>query len=293
MANSCDDLQNLGTSKCKEIPKLLKGWITTSDDYTITAALAETSAQWQTDIKADINNRIYLWPQWGKSFEDVSSEQVVEETPLATMSASPGNHRWKLGFTENLELHKAMYSHRNTGGRVFPIDIENKIISTSDDDGVTLKGLLIDNVLTEKLKLSDGTVATKTLVGMYTADNTDLDQRGFMTKAPFVNSLIPLTSVVITVAASPVPSATTWNMSVASALDGVPIIGLTQTDFLFLTAAGANQDSTITTILEPLDDGDYVVTGVAMVTGTINLVLPSVLSLDAYESKVPQVVTIV
>ncbi len=293
MANSCDDKQNLGRSACGKIPKLLKGWITTSEDYTITALLAATSAQWQTDIKADINNRIVLWPQWGKSFEDVSSEQVVEETPLAMMSASPGNHRWKLGFTENLELHKAMYSFRNTGGRAFPIDIENKIIGTSDDDGTTLKGLLIDNLLPEKLKLSDGTVSTKTIVGMYLADNTELDARGFMVDAPFVNSLIPLTSVVITVAASPVPSATAWNMSVASALDGVPIIGLVQADFLFLTAAGANQDSTITTILEPLDDGDYVVTGVAMVTGTINLVLPSALTLDAYESKVPQVVTIV
>ena len=287
------EVLNLGVSKCKKIPKLIKGIITTAETYTITAVLAASSTQWQTDIKAAINARIYLWPQWAKSNEDISSEQIVEETPLSIMGVSPGQHRWKLGYTENLELHKAMYSHRNTGGRVILIDQENKIIFTSDDSGATLKGFLLDNLLTEKLKLSDGTVSSKTIVGVYLADNTELDERGYMVEATFVNSLIPLTSVDITIAAAPVPSPTAFNFSVASALDGVPIIGLVQADLLFLTAAGVNQDSTIDTVTEPAANGDYVIAGTAMATGTLSLVLPSALTLDAYESSGAQVVTVV
>ena len=294
MAVDCaNEVLNVGTSKCKKIPQLLKGFIKTAENYTIVAADLATPTQLQIDIKADINNRVYLFPQWAKSFEDVSSEQLLEETPLSTMDVSPGMHRWKLGFTENLELHKAMYSHRNTGGRVLLIDIENKIIGTSDDDGTTIKGFLLDNLLTEKLKLSDGTVSSKTVVGVYLADNTELDERGFMTDASYVNSLVPLTSVVVTVAASPAPSATSFTLSVASAVDGVPIIGLIQADFVFLTAAGVNQDGNISGVTEPLDDGNYVVAGAAMVTGTINLVLPSALSLDAFESEGVVIVTIV
>ena len=293
MAVNCNDVLNLGTSKCKKIPKLLKGIITTSESYTITASDAESSTQWQTDIEADINARIYLFPQWAKALEDVSSDQIVEDTPLGLTGVDAGQHRWKLGFVENLQLHKAMYSHRNTEGRVFLIDRENKIISTSDDDGTTLKGFLLDNLLTEKLKLTDGTVATKTWVGVYLADNTELDERGFMTDAPFVNSLISLTSVVITIAAAPTPSSTAFNFSVASLLDGTPIIGLDKADLLFLTAAGVNQDSTIDTLTEPLADGDYVIAGTAMATGSLNLVLPSALTLDAYESTGAQTVTVV
>lgn len=294
MAVSCaNDVLNLGASQCKKIPTLLKGFIKTSSDYTITALLAASATQWQTDIKADINARIYLFPQWGKAFEDVSSDQILEETPLGVMDVDPGQHRWKLGFTENLELHKAIYSHRNTEGRIFLIDRENKIIGTSDDDGVTLKGFLLDNLLPEKLKLSDGTISTKTWVGVYLADNTELDKRGFMVDASFVNSLIPLTSVVITIAAAPVPSATAFNFSVASALDGTPIIGLVQADLLFKDAAGDNQDSTIDTVAEPLDDGDYVVAGTAMATGSLTLVLPSALTLTAFESTGAQTVTVV
>ena len=168
---SCTDLKNLGVSQCKNTPQILKGIITTSEDFTITAVEAATSTAWQTAIKADVNARIYMWPQWAKSFEDVSSEQTLEETPLATMDASPGQHRWNLGYVENLELHKAMYSHRNTGGRVFLIDRKNNIIGTSDDSGTTLKGLLLDVLLPQKLKLSDGTVSTKTIVGVYCNNN--------------------------------------------------------------------------------------------------------------------------
>lgn len=294
MAVTCaGTILNLGASGCKKTIKILKGIIKTSDSYTITALLAASATQWQTDIKADINARIYLFPQWAKSFEDISSEQALEETPLAVMDTSPGQHRWNLGFVENIELHKAMYSHRNTEGRVFIIDIDNQIWGTSEDEGVTLKGFLLDNLLPQKLKVSDGTVSTKTIVGVYLADNTELDKRTFGVDAPFANSLIPLTSAVITIAASPVPSSTAFNFSVASKLDGTPVIGLVKADLLFLDAAGANQDSTIDTVTEPLADGDYVIAGTAMATGSLSLVLPSALTLDAWESTGAQTVTVV
>ena len=294
MAVSCaGNVLNLGASTCKKSIKILKGFIKTSETYTITATLAASILQWQTDIKDTVNARIVLFPKWAKSFEDISSEQALEETPLAVMDTTPGQHRWNLGFVENFELHKAMYSHRNTEGRVFLVDIANQIWGTSDDEGVTLKGFTLDNLLPQKIKVSDGTISTKTIIGLYLADNTELDVRGFLVDAPFANSLIPLTSVVITVAASPVPSSTAFNFSVASKLDGTPIIGLVQADLLFLDAACDNQDSTIDTLTEPADDGSYVIAGTAMATGSLNLVLPSALTLTAYESTGAQTVTVV
>lgn len=294
MAVSCaGNVLNLGASTCKKSIKILKGIIKTSETYTITASDAASITQWQTDIKDTINARIILFPKWAKSFEDISSEQALEETPLAVMDTTPGQHRWNLGFVENFELHKAMYSHRNTEGRMFLVDIANQIWGTSDDEGVTLKGFTLDNLLPQKIKVSDGTISTKTIVGVYLADNTELDVRGFLVDAPFANSLIPLTSAVITIASSPTPSATDFNFSVASKLDGTPVIGLVKDDLLFLTAAGDNQDSTLDTLTEPADDGAYVVEGTAMATGSLNLVLPSALTLDAWESTGAQTVTVV
>ncbi|RLD32321.1 MAG: hypothetical protein DRI83_11070, partial [Bacteroidetes bacterium] len=225
MALTCENSKlTLGVSECKKLPQLLKGFITTPLNYTITAADASSGSQWQTDILLNESARIVLWPQWAMAYENISEEQVIEETPLTAIGVRPGQYRFRFQFRENLELHKAMYSHRNSGGRVFLIDNENKIIGTSDDDGVTLKGLLLDNLLTEKMFFNDGSAVSKTPVGLYLGDNTDLDTRGFMIEGTsFVNSLLSLTSVKLEVIG--VPTATEITVSVKSSLDEIAIIG--------------------------------------------------------------------
>ena len=278
MALTCLDTKlNLGVSECKKVPQLLKGMITTPGDYTITAVLAATGTQWQTDLLLTAGARIVLWPQWAMDYENISEEQVIQETALTSIGVRPGQYRFRFKFRENLELHKAMYSHRGSSGRVFLIDNENKIICTSDDSGVTLKGLLLDNLLTEKLLFNTGSEVSVTPVGLYLSDNTDLDVRGFMIEGTsFINSLIPLTSVNLVIQGT--PTATEIIVSVKSALDNVPIIGLVQADFVV-------SEGSVTGVTEPDSDGIYTIAGTAFATGTVNLVTAATLTIPGYEGS--------
>jgi hypothetical protein len=283
---SCsEELQNLGVSRCKKRPSFIKGMITTPEDYTITAVLAATATQWQADILAASTARIFLWPK-AVNYENIAEEQVLEETPLTVIGVRPGNYRYRLYFKENLELHKRMHSHNESSGRVFLIDIDNQIIGTSDDSGVTLKGFLLDNLLVEKLMLNDGAQATKTPVNVYTADNNELDSNGFMVEANFVNSLISLTSVVITEVSA---VATLITVDVKSALDNVPLIGLVAADFTLVDATGASQ--TISGVTE-ISDGRYEVAGTGLVTGTLDLVVAASLSVPGFETDAGAAITI-
>ena len=284
MALTCLDTKlNLGISECKKVPQLLKGMITTPKNYTITAANAATGTQWQTDLLLAAGARIVLWPQWAVNYENTSEEQQIQETPLTAIGVRPGQYRFRFMFRENLELHKAMYSHRGSSGRVFLIDNENKIIGTSDDVGVTLKGLLLDNLLTEKLLFNTGSEVSMTPVGLYIADNTDLDVRGFMVEGTsFINSLIPLTSVVLAEVGT--PTATEIIVSVKSALDNVPIIGLQTADFVV-------ENGSVSGVTEPDSDGVYTIAGTTFTTGTVNLVTAATLTIQGYEGS-PITVTI-
>ena len=284
---SCsEELKNLGVSRCKKRPSFIKGMITTPEDYTITAVLAASSTQWQADILAASTARIFLWPK-AVNYENIAEDQVLEETPLTVMGVRQGNYRYRLYFKENLELHKRMHSHNESTGRVFLIDIDNQIIGTSDDDGTTLKGFLMDNLLVEKLMLNDGSQATKTPVNVYTADNSELDDTGFMVEATFVNSLISLTSVNVTEVGTSI--ATLITVDVKSALDNVPLIGLVLADFVLLDASGVAQ--TITGVTE-ISDGRYECAGVGLVTGTIDLVTAAALTIPGFESDAVLAITI-
>ena len=286
--NTCTENKlNIGASECKKLPGLIKGMITTPENWSITAANAASQTNWQDAILAPKGTRIYLWPKWAVGMEDLSEEQIMEETPLTAIPVRAGQYRFRLMFRENLALHKAMYSHNNTAGRVFLIDNENKLIGTSIDEGVTLQGFLMDNLLVEKLKLGDGSVSSKTPIRFYLADNNELDANGYMIEPNFLSSLLPLTTVKPTVSAA---SATSITVSVKSILDSLPIIGLVAADFTLLTAAGLAQ--TISGATEPNDDGVYVLTGSGWVTGTLNLKAASALTLVGYESQGTVAVTI-
>ena len=288
MAVNClDTKKNLGASQCKKAPQLLRGIISTPLDYTITAADAASATQWQNDILLPAGNRIYLWPKWAVNFEDVSSEETREDTPLSSLPVFPGQYRWRLWFQENLELHKAMHSHTGSNGRAFVIDHEGKIIGTSDDEGETLKGFLLDELNVQKLKLNDGAAATKTAVTLYTSINTELDDNGYMVEgAGFLASVLSLTSVKLT-EGTPAPTATNVFVEVKSALDGVPISGLVAADF------NDSLTGTVSTVTEtPAGSGIYDIAGTGLASGTVDLVAAASLSVQAYESTGPLTITI-
>ena len=129
MALDCaSSVQNIGASSCKKLPQLLIGMITTPENYSIAATDLASATALQNAIVAAKGNRVYLWPKWAVGYENISQEEVREETPLQSIPVFPGQYRHRLFFTQNLELYKAMYSHDNSNGRVFLIDHEKKII---------------------------------------------------------------------------------------------------------------------------------------------------------------------
>lgn len=282
------DQDNLGASNCKKLPRLIKGMITTPLNFSIPFATAETITPWQAVLLAAKSARAYFWPI-AILIENLNEEAVYEETPLGVLNVRDGRYRWRLSFRENLEMHKAMYSHKNFNGRVFFIDDNNQIIGTSED-GVNFKGFNIDLLNPEKMMLNDGSVSSKTPVYISLSDNQELDKNGFLFDgSSFLGSLVRLTTAELTVLASPAPSATGFDVQIVSKLDNEAVLGLVAGDFVLLDGAGAGQ-----TIGGVVDNGDgtYSVSGSGLVTGTINLISAATLSVPGWEAEAPATVTI-
>lgn len=283
---SCINNQgNIGRSSCKKLPQLIKGIITTPEDFSLSFEQAATTTAWQAALLATKSNRIYLWP-YAVAVEQVNEDAVYEETQLSTLAVRDGRYRFRMSFRENLQLHKAIFTHKNFEGRIFLIDNQNRIIGTELDDG-SFAGFSIDLLNPEKLMFNDGSVTSKTPVYISLEDNLELDQSGAMIEGGTVlKALIPLTSVDLTVISA---SATLIVASVKSALDLVPVLGLDVADFILLDASGNAQ--TISGITDN-DDGTYDLAGTAFVSGTLNLVAASALSVPGFESSGSADVTI-
>lgn len=277
--------KNIGKSSCKKIPQLIKGMITTPDDFSLTFTQAADSSNWQTALLAAKSSRIYLWPT-AVNFEAQNEEAVYQDTPLSTISVRDGRYRYKLSFLENLQVHKAMYSHKNFSGRVFLIDNENKIIGTELANG-NFAGFSIDLLNPEKLKLNDGSNATMSPVYVSLEDNRELDEYGAMIEGTFLKTLVPLTSVEIAVSNA---TAAGMTATVTSSLDLVEILGLVQADFVLLDENGAAQ--VIDAVVDN-EDGTYTLTGAGLTSGTLNLVSAANLSVKGFESSGSATVTVV
>lgn len=218
MACTVEDKKNLGLSNCNEFPGLLSGMIETNVDFAIPAAtLASGAAAVQTylqDALLDpIADRIYYWPPFA-SFEDVSEEAVYQDTPLRYRKVRDGNYRFRFGISENMCLHKAMFTHRRNSGRVFLVDQDGNLIGTELSNG-DFAGFSIALLNTEKLKFNDGSVASESPILVALSNNIELDKNGEMFDASsFINELYRIVDVELTIVGS--PSATTIVVDVAT-----------------------------------------------------------------------------
>lgn len=285
MALDCiTSVENVGASACKQFPQALESVIKTPEDFTITAADAADVSNWQDAVVESASARIHVFPL-AYDFENLSEEATRSSSNLGKeVTTRLGQYRFRLLFRENLELHKAIYSHLGSGGRVFLRDINKKLIGTSDDNGVTLKGFLLDQFMPEKIQFGDGSTPSLSPVYFSLANNDELDVSGqqirFNTQTI---ALKPLIDVVLAVVGT--PTATTVVISVKSALDNSAIRGLVTADFTETLGGGA-----ITWVDN--GDGTYTGTGTTLTTGTVNLVAADTLSIQAYESTGAVTVTI-
>lgn len=289
MSSVCSVVKRaLGVGECTQLPQLIRSMITTSPSFKFTAEQVENGtveAAMQAAILATGLNRIHVWPFFD-TFENVSEDPVYEELPLGILPVRDGNYRFRFGIAQSMCLHTKMFTHRSKSGRVFLIDSENQLIGTSDSDG-NLLGFSVQLLHTEKLMLSDGTVATKSPIYLALRDNKELDAAGSIISAPFFNTVNKLTDVKLTVISA---ADNEIVVSVNIECDGTGISGLEASDFVLLDSDGAAQS--ISGATESDTEGVYTLTGSGWVNGTINLDDPADLSvvdtlaLQAYATPV-------
>jgi hypothetical protein len=283
--------KNLGLVRCNKLPQQFVRMITTPVGFRLTTAqvadpaLAKTALQ--NALKTGVANRIYLWPDFA-NLEVVSEEAVYEETPLTDIRVRQGKYRFRAHITKNLCLHKAMFTHSGSEQRVFFLDTEDNLFGTEFSDG-TMGGFFVSLLNVEKLMFSDGSVSTKTPVYVVLKNPREIDERGLMIPGEIVSELVPLTDVDIEVLASPAPTTTSFDVSVKTSCDGTPVSGLILADFEILNASGATQETNTTVTETPAGSGIYrcVKTSGSFVDGSVTLVAPSALSIDAYEVTAP------
>jgi hypothetical protein len=270
---------NIYLSRCSDLPAMICSMITTPANFKATPEEAVDPDFWQDAIKAGKANRIYLWPRFVGTPEDLSEETIYEDGPLGILHVRDGNYRFRFSMKESLCLHKAMYSHRATSGRVILFDVKNQMIGTLDEDD-NFMGFTIQLLNTEKLKISDGSVSTKSPIYVALANNLELDQNGGVISASFVNTLQRLADVKITVVGT--PSSSSLTVDVKTACDSQAVSGLAAADFALTETDGDTQ--TIGAATESTSvEGRYTLTGSGWVDGFISLKAPAALSIDAYE----------
>jgi len=275
MALDCaEDLQNVGRSACKKLPQAFKGFIKTPLGWSLPANA--TLQDWQDAILA-LTNRIYLFPD-AYDFEQQSEETVFAQSGLGKqVFVRQGEYRFRIMFQENLELHKAMYSHLNSGGGILPIDLENKLIYCDPaDDGDTIKGFTLNNFIPEKMQFGSGSEPSVSPIYFSLKDSNEFDKFGFQLDfSDILLNLVPLTTVKLAIVGT--PTDTEIQVSVKSKLDNVALLALVQAHFVVSTGS-------VSGVTDANEDGTYVIVGTGFTSGTVNLVSAPALSVPGFES---------
>lgn len=276
---------NLGLSQCNKLPAMPKCMIETPVNFVIPAAtLASGSAAVQTYLQAALlavpASRIFLFPTFN-SFEDLSEATVYQSNPLKYTFVRDGNYIYKYGISENLCLHKKLFSHRSKNRRVFIIDLEDQLQGTLLSNG-DFAGFNLNLLHTEKLKVSDGSNPTESKVLVAMANNKELDLNGNLFDiSAFFGELYRIVDVTLT----QVGSLTTTKIvvNVNAECDGTAISGLVTADFI-VTKTSDGTAQTVTAAESATVPGQYTLTGTGLVTGPVTLRAASLLTVKAYES---------
>jgi len=121
MAVDCgQDVQNIGVSKCNKILQLPRGILEAPPNHKFTAAELADPELFKAAVLALLygpkGSRGYLWPFF-VAFENVSEAAIYQETALADIKVRDGKYRLRFSMTLDICLHRAMYTHRSSGGK--------------------------------------------------------------------------------------------------------------------------------------------------------------------------------
>lgn len=267
----------LGVGNCAKMPQLISSMIWTPDSFTATETEVVSKTFWQNAVKAAEASRANIWPYFD-TFENISQEAIYEDTNLSYLAVRDGNYRFKFGIAQGLCLHRAMFTHRAKNGRVWFYDNEGQLLATKGTDN-KYRGLSVQLLNTEKLLFNDGSVVTKSPIVVALRNNVEVDKNGYVIDADWFTEVVRLKDVTLKVISA---SSSTIVVSVTVTCDGSAVNGLIAADFSILTTSGSSQSKT----LSGSSNGVYTLSATGtFVDGTIDLVAPSVLSIDAYESS--------
>lgn len=275
--------KNIAISNCNEFPTLLSGMFETPDNFVIPLATAQSAtllkAFLQAAMLAPIGSRIYWWPDFD-TFADESEATTYQTGPLGTRETNPGRYQFKFGITQNLCVHKAMFTHKKRKGGALLLDFDGQMLASFNTAG-DVKALSVALLNPEKLKFSDGSVATESPVLLALRRHKEIDLTGAMIDVSgFLDELVRLADVTVTITNA---TTTVLTVSVKLTCDSTPVIGLITTDFVAKITAGTAQ---VQTSFADNGDGTYTLTkSTNWATGTLTLKPPATLSLTGYEAN--------
>lgn len=235
------------------------------------------------------------FPVKTKDFADNSTEPTYYDFPDETREITrQGKYRFTLMALVNPCQRKELMKLRGFGGRVFFMYSNNVILGTTDDLGVTVRGLTISMLNVEKMKmpLADGSVVPMVNIVVDLDDEKEISLNSAQAEMSWnVKTLDGLTPV--TLIQNGIASATEVVVDVYSDCDGgceLPVTGLVTTDFS-ISGAGS-----ITSVAESETvDGQYTITTTLVTSATvITLVAAPSISLTEFPiiATVPAVITV-
>ena len=279
--------KGMADSECPEVPVALKCMAKTPRDFVIPAAtVALGQAAVLTYLQAQVLlGNVDLFPDF-QSLEDISQEQVYQDTIFSITPVKDGNYRFRPAIAKSLCQHKAMFTHRTKSGRVFMIDDDGWWIGTKKTNG-DFAGWDLDLLHTEKMKFNTGTEASFTPLMVAFKNNKEWDRYGMMVDLSQINSEIyKLIDVVLSIpAGSPAITASALTIEVMTECDGVPVEGLVAADFVALDEDGVV--IAITAVTEnPAIPGRYLIESAADFVDdmTINVDTPTALTIKPYQN---------
>ena len=252
---------------------------------------AETLANWQTAIQ---NKDIIPLPAViGR--EPANEGAVYEQTPYGSIHVRDGRMEEKIIIMANSDLASKIRGLKSAGEYGLFYAYDSGIIKGYKPEGTdNFAPFTLQFVNPEYKTENDGSVGSKIPIHISFEDPTEHeDFPTLINPAWNPNSLKSLDDVSLTVVSS-VATKIVFTATKKHILSNVeklnPVLGLVVTDVLLLTTAGVSQ--TVATLTYDAVLGQYSANGTGLVTGTINLKSPSLMTTKGYESKGAAAVTI-
>lgn len=290
MASCTPNIINPSTS-CNKPEGMIKQVIFAKESVSfadITAALLKAGWDSLIQSKAIIPLPVAM------STEPMNEGAIYEQTPLGSTFVRDGRMELKVNIEANLDLHSKIRT-LNTGNynKVFLVYTSGVILATKQPSSDILYPLGLQMMHVEPQVLNDGAVTSKTPIHLTFDDLKEFNDY----PALIVPTWNPLRLSALKNVQLKVISANATTIVVDAYIPHVnsefknPVEGLVSADFLSTTAAGVVE--TIGSVAPDTNVlGRYTITGTGLVTGFIDLKLPSLMTTKGFESTGKVVKTI-